>query len=287
MAWINSSSNKKLETEVAHLVKEVILVEDFDSKHLEDFSVKSSLQELDHDPGKSKIEFPDDWIQASITIKIPTKLKEDNAKSFSVPGFHFCPLIEVIWSPFIDIQASAFHLLPFRHLWKDPLDNHQEYHTSGKLQNGKGVAPIYVLQKSDKVCLLGAKVQCLLPCKILTINHHFVHAYYHGIVLKCADADYPEKVLIATIKDIGACLLKDMKSHVTNIQIYILAKIIKAQEYIYNGGKTMDSIKVNKMLREGSWVPVLNTFVKKLGALGLNPFCILVVDFMHECKLGT
>jgi hypothetical protein len=30
-----------------------------------------------------------------------------------------------------------------------------------------------------------------------------------------------------------------------------------------------------------------NTFVEKLGPLGLDPFCMLVVDFMHECKLGT
>jgi hypothetical protein len=126
MAWMNSGSNKKLETEVARLVKEVMLAEDFDPRHLEDFSVRSSLRELDHDPGKSKFEFPDDWIQASVTIKIPTKLKEDDARSFSIPGFHFRPLIEVIRSAFTDIQASAFHLSPFKRLWKDPLDNHQE-----------------------------------------------------------------------------------------------------------------------------------------------------------------
>jgi hypothetical protein len=126
MAWMNSGSNKKSESEVAHLVKEVMLAEDFDPRHLEDFSVRSSLRELDHDPGKSKFEFPDDWIQASVTIKIPTKSKEDDARSFSVPGFHFRPLIEVIRSAFTDVQASAFHLSPFKRLWKDPLDNHQE-----------------------------------------------------------------------------------------------------------------------------------------------------------------
>jgi hypothetical protein len=30
-----------------------------------------------------------------------------------------------------------------------------------------------------------------------------------------------------------------------------------------------------------------NQFVEKLGPLGLNPFSILIVDFMHECELGT
>jgi hypothetical protein len=30
-----------------------------------------------------------------------------------------------------------------------------------------------------------------------------------------------------------------------------------------------------------------NQFVQKLGLLGLNPFRMLVVDFMHEIELGT
>jgi hypothetical protein len=68
----------------------------------------------------------------------------------------------------------------------------------------------------------------------------------------------------------------------------------------------MDGVKVDETLGEGSWVPILvsanylllshtsldesdsqNRFTEKLGALGLDPFCMLVVDFMHECELGT
>lgn len=82
------------------------------------------LQELDNDPGK-KIKFSNDWVQASVTIKIPTKSKEDDVIPFSVGGFHFCPLIEVMWSAFADVQASVFHLLPFKCLWNDLLNNHQ------------------------------------------------------------------------------------------------------------------------------------------------------------------
>jgi hypothetical protein len=52
-------------------------------------------------------------------------------------------------------------------------------------------------------------------------------------------------------------LLKDMKSRVTNIRIYVSANIIKAREYIYNGGNTVDGVKVDETLREGSWVPIL------------------------------
>jgi hypothetical protein len=30
-----------------------------------------------------------------------------------------------------------------------------------------------------------------------------------------------------------------------------------------------------------------NQFINKLGLFGLDPFRMLVVDFMHECELGT
>jgi hypothetical protein len=34
--------------------------------------------------------------------------------------------VEVIRAAFADIQAGAFHLTPFKRLWRDPLDDHQE-----------------------------------------------------------------------------------------------------------------------------------------------------------------
>jgi Plavaka transposase len=127
ISWMNSGSNQKSETEMSRLVKEVMLAEDFNTKDLEDFSVRKSLRELDNDPAGKKIKFPDDWMEASVTIQIPMKSKEDEARPFSVSGLHFRPLVEVIRSAFTDIQASAFHLSPFKRLWKDPLDNHQEH----------------------------------------------------------------------------------------------------------------------------------------------------------------
>jgi hypothetical protein len=128
MSWMNSGSNKKSEIEITRLVKDVILAEGFNTTDLEDFSVKKSLRELDSDldPGSSSIKFPDDWMQATVTIDIPMKSKEEGARPFSVSGFDFRPLVEVICSAFTDIQGSAFHLLPFKRLWKDPLDDHQE-----------------------------------------------------------------------------------------------------------------------------------------------------------------
>ncbi|KIK31508.1 hypothetical protein CY34DRAFT_33015, partial [Suillus luteus UH-Slu-Lm8-n1] len=145
----------------------------------------------------------------------------------------------------------------------------------------------------------------------------FLDAYRHGIVLWCPDgilrrvfpriftysADYPEKVLIATIKDMGACpcprclmpktsfdllgLLIDMRDRLANVRTYCLAKVIDARGIIYGEGNTVDGSKVQATLGEGSWVPTVNAFGETLGLLGFNTFRMLVVDFMHECELGT
>ncbi|KAG2054253.1 hypothetical protein BDR06DRAFT_884542, partial [Suillus hirtellus] len=119
------------------------------------------------------------------------------------------------------------------------------------------------------------------------LDAEFLKAYRHGIVLQCPDgtlrrvfpciftysADYPEKVLIAAIKDMGSCpcpcclmpkatfdllgLVKDMRDHLTNLQTYCLEKVISAHGFIYESGNTVDGSKVQATLGEGSWVPTL------------------------------
>jgi hypothetical protein len=80
------------------------------------------------------------------------------------------------------------------------------------------------------------------------------------------------RALIATIKDMGACpcprcltpkrvfsslgLLKDMKSRINNLRIYVETNVVKARQYIYQLGHTVDGTKVEDLLGEGSWVPV-------------------------------
>jgi hypothetical protein len=124
---MNSGSHCKSEAEIQHLIKDVLQADDFDVKCLEGFSVKRSLQELDKDEGGDRITFPDDWVETNITINIPTKSREEGPISYVIPGFHYHPLLEVICAAFMDMQASTFHLLPFKCLWKDVLDNHQEH----------------------------------------------------------------------------------------------------------------------------------------------------------------
>jgi hypothetical protein len=126
MTWMNSGSHRKSETEVQRLVTDVLQADDFDIKHLEGFSVKRSLRELDRDESGGEITFPDDWIETGVTINIPTKSREESPKAYTIPSFHYRPLTEVIRAAFADVQAGAFHLFPFKRLWRDPLDGHQE-----------------------------------------------------------------------------------------------------------------------------------------------------------------
>ncbi|KAG2154316.1 uncharacterized protein EDB93DRAFT_1081635 [Suillus bovinus] len=124
--WMNSGSHHKSEAEVSCLVKDVVQAEDFNPKDLDGFSVRRSLCALDDNGGKGTITFPDDWRETDITIEIPVRSKEDSSRSFTIPGFHYRPLVAVIRSVFADIQASAYHQFPFQRVWKYPLDGHQE-----------------------------------------------------------------------------------------------------------------------------------------------------------------
>lgn len=51
-------------------------------------------------------------------------------------------------------------------------------------------------------------------------------------------------------------LLEDMKSHMKNLRIYVETNVVKARQYIYQLGHTVDSMKVEDVLGKSSWVPV-------------------------------
>ncbi|KAG2049202.1 hypothetical protein BDR06DRAFT_1012311 [Suillus hirtellus] len=302
MSWMNSGSHQKLEPEVQHLVKDVLQATDFNIKHLEGFSVKRSLRELDKDEGREKITFPDDWIETDVTIDIPMKSRDEGPKTYTIPGFHYRPLVEVICAAFADVQASAFHLFPFKRLWKDPLDDHEErifdelYSSDAWLEAQDN---LHKLPKEPN-CSLEHIIAGLMLFSDATHLANFGTAKAWPLYLYFGNL---MKVLIAAIKDMGSCacphcltlkskfgslgLIKDMKSQMINLQVYATTKVIQACEFIYKYGNTVDGSKVEHTLGEGSWIPTMNQFVNKLGSLGSDPFRMLVIDFMHECELGT
>ncbi|KAJ3858704.1 hypothetical protein EV359DRAFT_75819 [Lentinula novae-zelandiae] len=149
------------------------------------------------------------------------------------------------------------------------------------------------------------------------LTDDFIHAYRYGIVIECGDgikrriyphfftysADYPEKVLLATIRDKGLCpcprcliqkdsfnrmgLVRDMQMRTQNIQTYFVNKVNRARHFIYSMGHPINGVHVENLLKDSSSVLIENTFMECLGIADFELSKLLVVDFLHEFELGV
>ncbi|KZV69074.1 hypothetical protein PENSPDRAFT_735574 [Peniophora sp. CONT] len=188
---------------------------------------------------------------------------------------------------------------------------------------------------ADKLQELGVKLtpQLSAHCKreafheawrIMLADKEFKRAYEEGIVMVCADgiqrrvyprmfsysADYPEKVLIATTRDMGDCpcpRCKVRKSDLGNVGTTNDArtrtedirraddsfrkKVDDARDMIYRKGYVVDSKSgAVGRLKEESLVPTVNAFSQfsvGLERFNFDVFLLLVVDLMHEFELGV
>ncbi|KAF8074854.1 hypothetical protein FPV67DRAFT_601603 [Lyophyllum atratum] len=153
----------------------------------------------------------------------------------------------------------------------------------------------------------------------LILDDDFMHAYEHGIVIECPDgisrrffpriftysADYPEKVLLATIRNLGKCpcprclipkeRIPEMgtkfdaarrQTLARSADLWFRQKIERARDAIYRLGFVVKSVVVERLLDEQSLVPTVNAF-SGLSEFGFNLFTMLVPDFMHEFELGV
>ncbi|KAJ7097121.1 hypothetical protein B0H15DRAFT_920861 [Mycena belliarum] len=154
----------------------------------------------------------------------------------------------------------------------------------------------------------------------LLLDDEFMHAYEHGIVIQCTDgifrrfypriftysADYPEKILLATIRNLGKspcprCLLpkeqiRDVGTVLDTTKREKLARvddsirrgrIDRVRTWIYERGYAIKSAAVERYLQPFSETPTRNAFSERLSKFGFNPFRMLVPDFMHEFELGV
>ncbi|KAJ3486185.1 hypothetical protein NLI96_g4423 [Meripilus lineatus] len=151
------------------------------------------------------------------------------------------------------------------------------------------------------------------------LDDDFLKAYREGLPIKCADgimrrvypriftysADYPEKVLIACIRDLGKCgcprcltptclfgemgFVRDLTRRITLLRTWtypLRVSIMAARNFIYALGTGVGSTSVQKILKSKSWTPTVNAFADRLGDQ-FDVFKILAVDFMHEVELGV
>ncbi|KZV87415.1 hypothetical protein EXIGLDRAFT_620624, partial [Exidia glandulosa HHB12029] len=154
----------------------------------------------------------------------------------------------------------------------------------------------------------------------LVLDEEFWHAYEHGIVITGADgvtrrhyprlftysADYPEKVLLATVRDNGLCpcprcfvrkedIFKmgqpaDMKQRTEQKRRDTeerQRRIEEARQIIYELGFAVGSKEVESLLMDKSWVPTENAFSKNLENIDFDIFELLALDLMHEFELGV
>ncbi|KAG2335506.1 hypothetical protein BDR05DRAFT_898361, partial [Suillus weaverae] len=139
----------------------------------------------------------------------------------------------------------------------------------------------------------------------LLLDEDFMHAYEHGIVIRCGDgitrrvfprfftysADYPEKILLAGIKFLGECLCPrclikkadvsemgtegDMHDRLAlqcvDTQVR-RKKIDHAWKLIFQRGAPVDGKRVKSILNSESLVPTRNTFSNRLFTFVFNFF---------------
>ncbi|KAG8699804.1 hypothetical protein FRC08_005094 [Ceratobasidium sp. 394] len=153
------------------------------------------------------------------------------------------------------------------------------------------------------------------------LDKEFLHAWQYGVVMQCADgitrrvfprifsysADYPEKVLLATIRGINSlrpcprCLMpksgfgnmglpSDMQrqQQLRRVDTRERNNLIRdARSVIYAEGRAVNSKRVEQLLQPHSYVPTENAFSRQLRSFGFNIFESLAVDFLHEFELGV
>ncbi|KIJ27116.1 hypothetical protein M422DRAFT_785011 [Sphaerobolus stellatus SS14] len=284
---------------------------------------KLLTQESSESPGG------EEWLHSEVNIKIPTGIKKKKSdkkhprvdispKSFNVPGLWWRSIPAIIQRVFsTDDSAKNFHFNPFKQFWKTPQGNLE--HVRDELYNSDAW-----LQHVEAGITDTLKTHC--RCELfhealkLLFDEEFVRAWKHGMVIKCADdiiwcifprlftwsADYPEKVLLASICNLSGCpcprcLVK--KADVGNLGMKFdmntrsdkmrtdteecRDKVDEARKFMYDDGYVVDSDPVDKLLKTNSMVPTENTFSHTLFATGFNYFKMFIADLIHEIELGV
>ncbi|KAF8233560.1 hypothetical protein L208DRAFT_1186183, partial [Tricholoma matsutake] len=127
MNWVNSGSTLKTEAEVTRLGREVLSSPDFKLENLGSFNAHRENQQMDAAfspvaPGNTPFS-GDGWCKVKVDIEVPVASRVKPSppnRTFTIPGFHFCPLMEVIKVAWSEDIAKQFHLSPFKQIYINP-----------------------------------------------------------------------------------------------------------------------------------------------------------------------
>jgi len=143
MEWMNTGSHLKSASEVTRLADEVLTSPDFCAGDLKDFNAQRQNERFDRSKvGTDKDVFAQDsWRQVDIDIIIPsgTGNPSGDGHPFTVSGFRYRRLLDVIKSAFSELTALKFHLSPFKQFVRlpdgTPMRVHGEVFTSDAYLN--------------------------------------------------------------------------------------------------------------------------------------------------------
>ncbi|KIO00412.1 hypothetical protein M404DRAFT_49710, partial [Pisolithus tinctorius Marx 270] len=255
-----------------------------------------------------------------------------------------CSLKTVVTA--IMLWSDLTHLANFGHaaLWPIYLYlGNQSKYVCAKPNSFAAHHVAYIPKLSDKIQDFYCKVYgtsttapMLTHCKCelmqaiwaFLIDDKFLHTYEHGMIIEFPDgvvcrvfpwlltyaADYPEKILLASMKYLGKylcprCLVgkenisklgskRDRQVHRKKERVDNEPwpfSIEHARKAIFESGHSIIAAVVENILGALSLVPTractnftsFNAFSKKLSWFMFNFYCMFVPDFMHEFELGA
>ena len=118
MNWKDSGAPTKSDTEVNHLVRDVLLDPRFKLEELRGFSIAKENRQSD--AAEKKSPFLDSFQTANINIEVPSGVKGVPPGTFTVPGLLYRKLTAIIRATFSSPLASHFHFSPFKLFHKSP-----------------------------------------------------------------------------------------------------------------------------------------------------------------------
>lgn len=126
MNWANSGSTQKTEAEITRLSREVLTSPDFRAEDLGSFDAHRENKRMDDAITALDAKTPfnrDGWHEVKVDIQIPVASRSrppPPSRTFSIPGLHYRPLVEVIRAAWSEDLAKRFHLSPFKRIHVDP-----------------------------------------------------------------------------------------------------------------------------------------------------------------------
>ncbi|KAK1235358.1 hypothetical protein PQX77_001424 [Marasmius sp. AFHP31] len=172
---------------------------------------------------------------------------------------------------------------------------------------------------ATKEVLTHCKRELMQAVWFLLLDEDFRHAWVYGLLILCADgvlrrifprffsysADYPEQVLLSSLKFIGKCLCprclihgdevsglgtsRDFWIRQHRIRIdssKVQNRIIKTRRWIFQKGFSVASKGIKAVLDPFSQVLIKNAFSTILLPLGVNHFQLHAPDKLHQFDIG-